>query len=279
MNRLKAFLMMTLGTVLIAAEVYFFEIPNRFAVGGVSGISIILSKFTPLSAETWIVILDVLLLVVGFIFLGKGCGFKTIYCTILYSGLMKLLEWLVPLEAPLTDQPVIELLSVMVLLSIGGALVFRADATTGGTDIIAMILKKYTPLHVGKALFVVDLAVVVSSFFIYGFTIGLFSLFGLLARALFTDTLIENMDSCKYFTIITTCPDEICDFILKNLERGVTIVKGEGAYTGEGKKILHTVVQRSESYKLQKSIREIDKNAFIIITTSSEIIGSGFRDL
>ena len=273
-----SFLMMTLGTLLIAVEVYFFEIPNNFAVGGVSGLSSLLSKFIPLSAESLIVILDVLLLIIGFIFLGKGCGVKTIYCTLLYSGLMKLFEWLIPLKQPLTDEPVIELLSVMVLLSIGGALVFRADATTGGTDIIAMILKKYTPLHVGKALFLVDFLIVFSSFFIYGFKIGLFSLFGLLARALFTDTLIDNMDSCKYFTIITSRPEEICNFVLKELDRGVTIVEGTGAYTGEGKKVLHTVVARTEAYRLQKAVREADKNAFIIITTSNEIIGSGFRD-
>ncbi|MBQ3934944.1 MAG: YitT family protein [Clostridia bacterium] len=279
MKKILPFLMMTLGTFLVAAEVYFFEIPNKFAAGGVSGISIILSRFIPLSAETWIVILNVILLIIGFIFLGKGCGFKTVYCTLLYAGLLKLFEWLIPISQPLTDEPVIELLSVMVLLSIGGALVFRADATTGGTDIIAMILKKYTPLHVGKALFLVDFLVVLSAFFVYGFKIGLFSLFGLLARALFTDTLIENMDSCKWFTIITSKPDEICDFILKNLDRGATIVKGTGAFTGEGKTILNTVVQRSESYKLQKAIKEIDKSAFIIITTSSEIIGSGFRDM
>ena len=278
LKKLGPYLMMTVGTILIAVEVYFFEIPNHFATGGVTGIGVLLEKITPLSSETWIVILNVLMLILGFVFLGKGCGFKTIYCSLLFAGLIKVFEWLIPLDQPLTDSPLLELFCVMVLVSFGGALVFRADATTGGTDIVAMIMKKYTALHVGKALFVVDSLVVVSSFFVYGLKIGLFSMFGLLARALFTDTLIENMDSCKYFTIITTSPEEVRDYILSNLERGATIVQGEGAYTGENKKILHTVVQRSESYKLQKAIKTIDPKAFIIITTSSEIIGFGFRD-
>ena len=280
MKKLMSVIMMSIGTILVAAEVHFFEVPNRFAIGGVSGIGILLSKmdFIPISAETWIVILNILLLIIGFIFLGKGCGIRTIYCSLLFAGVLKLLEWLLPVTEPLTDQPVLELLSVMVLTSIGSALVFREDSTTGGTDIIAMILKKYTPLHVGKALFLVDLAVVISAFFIYGIQIGLFSMFGLLARALFTDTLIENMDSCKYFTIITSKPEEIRMFVLDNLERGATIVRAEGAYTGEGKTILHTVVQRSQAYKLQKKIKEIDDQAFVIITTSSEIIGSGFKE-
>lgn len=277
-HKLVPYIMMTFGTALVAVEVYFFEIPNHFATGGVTGIGVLLEKITPLSSENWIVILNVILLIMGFIFLGKGCGFKTIYCSLLFAGLVKLFEWLIPLNQPLTDSPLLELFCVMVLISLGGALVFRADATTGGTDIVAMILKKYTALHVGKALFLVDALIVVSSFFVYGLKIGLFSMFGLLARALFTDTLIENMDSCKYFTIITTNPREVQDYILSNLERGATIVHGEGAYTGENKQILHTVVARSESYKLQKAIKTIDPNAFIIITTSSEIIGSGFRD-
>lgn len=278
MKKFQDYLLMTFGTILIALEVYFFEIPNNFAIGGVSGIGVVLEKFTPFSAETWIIALNIFLLILGFIFLGKGCGFRTIYCSLLYSGLLKLLEWTVPLEKPLTNLPLLELFLVMVLLSLGGALVFRSDATTGGTDIVALILKKYTPLDVGKALFIVDLAVVISAFFVYGIQIGLLSIFGLLVRSLFTDTLIESFDSCKYFTIITTKAGKIKEFILQDLSRGATIVQGEGAYTEEKKTILHVVVRRYEARRLQKAVKESDPDAFVIITTSSEIIGSGFRD-
>ncbi len=276
---LKNFLLMTAGTVLMTAGVYFFKIPNGFSTGGVSGIGTVLGRVTPISPATWISILNAALLILGFAVLGRGTGIKTVWCSLLFSGLTQLLEWLVPLRSPLTDQPFLELCYAMILTACGSALIFHAQASSGGTDIVALILKKHTSLNVGMALLCVDFLIAASSFFVFDIKTGLFSLAGLFAKAFLVDSVIENLDACKYFVIITTRADEISRFILTSLHHGATVEYGKGAFTNEDKIILHTVCRRSEAPLLQRAIRMIDPSAFIIITTSSEIIGRGFRGM
>ena len=278
MNKtVKDYGIMTAGTVLLTAGVYFFKIPNGFSTGGVSGIGTLLGRITPISPATWISILNIFLLLLGFAVLGKATGIKTVFCSLLFSGLTQLLEWILPLKAPLTDQPLLELCYAMTLTAIGSALIFHAEGSSGGTDIVALILKKFTSLNVGMALLCVDFLIALCAFPVFGVRTGLLSLAGLFAKAFLVDNVIENLDACKYFVIITTKPDEISRYILTSLKHGATVEYGQGAFTHEDKTILHTVCRRSEAVGLQRKVKEIDPSAFIIITTSSEIIGRGFR--
>ena len=271
------YLFIFFGTVLLTAGVYFFKIPNGFSTGGVSGIGTLLGKITPFTPATLISVINLSCLLLGFLVLGKETGIRTVYSSLLFSGLTQILEFTCPIENPLTDQPFLELAYAMLLTSIGSAIIFHCSASSGGTDIIALILKKYTSLNVGKALLCVDFLIAASSFFVFGMKVGLFSLLGLFSKAYIVDGVIENMNSCKYFLIITTHPDEISDFILKNLHHGATLVNATGAYTHDNKTALHTVCKRIEAIRLQKEVRRVDPSAFMIITTSSEIIGRGFR--
>lgn len=271
------YLFIFFGTVLLTAGVYFFKIPNGFSTGGVSGIGTLLGKITPFTPATLISVINLICLLLGFLVLGKETGIRTVYSSLLFSGLTQILELACPIEKPLTDQPFLELAYAMLLTSIGSAIIFHCSASSGGTDIIALILKKYTSLNVGKALLCVDFLIAASSFFVFGMKVGLFSLLGLFSKAYIVDGVVENMNSCKYFLIITTHPDEISDFILKNLHHGATLVNATGAYTHDNKTALHTVCKRIEAIRLQKEVRRVDPSAFMIITTSSEIIGRGFR--
>ena len=268
---------MTAGTVLLTAGVYFFKIPNGFATGGVSGIGTLLGRITPFAASTWISVLNVFLLIVGFVFLGKSTGIRTVYCSLLFSMLTSVCEFFIPMDKTFTDQPFMELVYAMLLTSSGSAVIFHRGGSSGGTDIVALILKKYTSLDVGKALLCVDSLIAASSFLVFGAEIGFFSMLGLFAKAFLVDGVIENIDSCKYFVIITTKPDEISEYILTSLHHGATVSRVTGAYTNEDKTMLHTVCRRAEAIRLQKKVRETDPSAFIIVTTSSEIIGRGFR--
>ncbi len=276
-NAATEYLFIFFGTVLLTAGVYFFKIPNGFSTGGVSGIGTLLGKITPFTPATLISVINLICLLLGFLVLGKETGIRTVYSSLLFSGLTQILELACPIEKPLTDQPFLELAYAMLLTSIGSAIIFHCSASSGGTDIIALILKKYTSLNVGKALLCVDFLIAASSFFVFGMKVGLFSLLGLFSKAYIVDGVIENMNSCKYFLIITTHPDEISDFILKNLHHGATLVNATGAYTHDNKTALHTVCKRIEAIRLQKEVRRVDPSAFMIITTSSEIIGRGFR--
>ena len=277
MKKLKNFLLMTVVCVLLAVGVYFFKIPNGFATGGVTGIGTILAKLTPISAGVWIWALNIGLLLLGFIFLGKGNGIKTVYCSMFYSAITYVLELVVPLSEPLSNQPLLELVYAMLLTSIGAAFIFNADASSGGTDITALILKKYTSVDVGKALLAVDFIVAASSFFVFNIQTGLFSLLGLFAKAFIVDAVIDNLNTCKYFVVITEKREEISTFIMETLGHGVTVSSVVGEYTKQEKAMIHTVCKRVEAVKLRTKIKELDPKAFVIITTSSEIIGRGFR--
>ena len=275
----KQFLIMTLGTVLLTAGVYFFKIPNGFSTGGVSGIGTIFGKITPLSPAKWISIINFALLIVGFLVLGKETGAKTVYCSMLFSALTWLLEIVCPISAPLTDDTFLELVYAMLFTSIGAAMIFNSNASSGGTDIIALILKKFTKIDVGKALLAVDFLVAASSFFVFGIKIGLFSMLGLFMKAFLVDSVIESLNTCKYFIVITTHGEEIAQYIIKEIHHGATITDAVGGYTHENRQMVHTVCKRIEAIKLRSKVLSIDPQAFVIVSTSSDIIGRGFRSV
>ena len=279
MNSKKRFLMMNAGLILLSLGVYFFKIPNGFVTGGVTGIGTILAPFTPISAGMWIWILNIALLVVGFMFLGKKTGAKTIYCSMAYSLLTVVLEKLCPISAPLTNEPLLELVYAMLLTSIGSALIFNSGASSGGTDIVALILKKYTNVNVGSALLITDFIVAASSFFVFGVVSGLFSMLGLFAKAFLVDSVIESLNTFKYFIVITSKRDEISHYVMDALHHGVSVNTVVGEYTKKERTMIHTVCRRMEAIRLRNKIKEIDPDSFIIITTSSEIIGRGFRSV
>ena len=276
LKKIRDFLLMNIGVVLLSIGIYFFIIPNGFATGGVTGIATILGKITALSAGTWLWILNVVLLLVGFIFLGKATGIKTVYCSLAISLLVNVFEKVIPLDSPLSDEPFLELVYAMLIMSVGSVVVFKVKASSGGTEIVALILKKYFKMDVGRALTYADLVVALGAFFVFDMTTGLFSLFGLFIRAFIVDSVIESVNSCKYFIVITTKGDEIKNYVMKDINRGVTTHKVIGEYTGEDKTMLHTVCRRSEAIRLREKVKEIDPSAFTIITKSSEIIGRGF---
>lgn len=271
------FAIMTAGVVIMTLGVYFFKIPNGFSTGGVSGVGVLLGKITSISPATFISVINVFLLLVGFIFLGKETGTRTVYCSLMFSLLTLVFEHFIPLEMTLSDQPFLELVYAILLTGVGSAMMFNVDATSGGTDIIALIMKKYTRLDVGKALLCSDSIIAISAFFVFDMKTGLYSVLGLFAKAFLVDEMIDKFNSCKYFIIITSRPEKMVDYIMENLHHGATVGEALGQYTGEKKFMVHTVCKRMESIKLRRYVKSVDPGSFVIITTSSEIIGRGFR--
>ena len=279
-KEIRDYFFIIVGTVMLTFGVYFFKIPNGFATGGVSGIGTILGKITPnVSPGSWIMIINVVLLLLGFAFLGKQNGIRTVFCSLLFSFLTYALEFVMPLSKPLTDQPLLELVYAMLLTAFGSAIIFNTGASSGGTDIAALILRKYTSWDVGKALLVIDFFVAASTFVVFNVKAGLFSMAGLFAKAFLVDSIIDNIQSCKYFVVITDKSEEINAYITKELKHSSTITEAMGGYSGEGKVMIHTVCKRIEAIRLRRHIKEIDPHSFVIITTTSEIIGRGFRSV
>ncbi len=277
------------GILLIAVGIHFFKAPNNFATGGVSGISIILTKYVtksvPFITQPVInLIINAILIIIGFIFLGKGCTFKTAYCSIMYTVEMYAMQWIlqalgIELNAQntLTSHKFLEFVYAMLLTGIGSAILFNCNASSGGTDIIALIIKKYAKINIGKALFVTDLLIASSTFIIFDTATGLFSVLGLFFKAFLVDSVIESIGKSKLVTIITANEELIAPFIIEGMHRSFTSYKAKGGYSGEEKTIMITVCNRKEAYRLKAKIRQTDPAAFVILTDTNEILGKGFR--
>ena len=296
--------LLVFGIIMMSCSVYFFQTPNDLTLGGIAGVAIIINSFLPeavsaiLTQGVIMAIINVLLLIIGLIILGKECTVRTIFCSLAYTGIIWLLEIICPLDKPLSaeyiydaagnieyingvamhteGEPLLELVYAILLFGVGGALIFNCGASSGGTDIIALILKKYTSLNVGFALMLIDMVVVLVSFYTFTVSSALFSLLGLFTKSFLLDSVIENIGKTKYITIITRNVDIISDYILKVINHGYTMYDAEGGYTGEKKKILITICKRGEALKLKMKLHEVDPTAFVIITDANEILGKGF---
>ena len=271
------YVVLTCATLIMAAGIYLFRFPNHFSFGGVTGFAVILSALFPISASGVTTVMNVGLLILGLVILGRSFGIKTIYVTMLLSGMLSLAEHFFPMTEPLTDEPMLELIFAVVVPAIASAVFFNMNASSGGTDIIAMIMTKYTKMNITTTLMLADVAVAISAFFIFDAETGLYSVCGLLAKSLVIDSVIENINLCKVFTIVCNDPEPISEFILHQLKRGVTTYKAIGGYKKEEKTVIITIMSRSQAIELRNFIRINEPSAFIAISNSSEIIGNGFH--
>lgn len=278
-HKIKEYLLITAGVLLVVIGVYFFKFPNNFSIGGVTGIAILLSRFfgSSISSGTLVLIINIVLLIIGYIFLGRSFGNRTAYGSILMSVSLRFLEYLFPMEGPMTTEPILELAFAVILPAVGAAILFNIGSSTGGTDIIAMLLRKYTSIDIGRALLMTDFLLTVAALFVFDVQTGLLSILGLLLKTTLVDIVIESLNLNKYFTIICDNPDPICDFILHSIHRSATVIDAQGAFTHSGKKIVLAVMNRTQAVNLRKFIKQVDPEAFLLITNTSEIIGKGFR--
>ena len=278
LDTLKDYFLLTIGTLLIALGVYFFKFPNNFSTGGVSGISIILGRYvSAITPGAFVFIINQALLVVGFLVFGRSFGVRTAYSSLVLSFATWGLEYLCPMLQPMTDEPLLELVFAVALPAVGSAILFNIQASSGGTDIVAMILRKYTNLNIGNALLFVDFSITLAACAAFGMETGLFSMLGLMLKSVIVDMVLENIKVHKCFQIITSKPEAIVEFITSELHRGATEMHGEGAFTHEDKTVILTVVTRAQAIRLRQFARQVDAHCFILITNSTEIIGKGFR--
>mgnify|MGYP004722693093 CR=1 FL=1 len=304
-DNLIFFLILNLGLIFTAVGISIFKTPNHFAFGGTSGLSIILSTLFPqwnVGVFMWIV--NAVLVVLGFFFLGIHSMGWTIYSSFALSFFVSACEFIYPLQAPLThdvflelcfdvsiceviwplsspltNDVFLELCFAVILPAVGAAMVFNVGASTGGTDIVAMILHKYTSLEIGRALLVSDLGIVLVAAYLYGAQTGLYCILGMILKCTVVDSAIESLNLRKVCTVICKYPDEVEAFIINDLHRSATEQKAFGIYTKTEQKVLMTVLTRSETNRLRIYLRHLDPHAFITIVNSSEIIGKGFRSI
>ncbi len=274
------FILINVGLLLVGIGICFFKIPNNFATGGVSGLAIIASSFfKDIDVGPMMLIINIVLLIVGFIFLGPDFGSKTMYSSFALSGIVWAIQKIYPLKHSLTDDMMLELIFSIIFPAIGSAIVFNLNASTGGTDIVAKILSKHTNLNIGKTLLLTDFLIAAGAGAVFGIKIGMYSILGLSLKAFVIDLVMEGFNVSKQFVIISTKSDEIKEYIVTQLHRGATIYKAEGAFSHKTEDVISTVLSRRQAIKLRAYIRSIDDSAFITISNTSETIGKGFRSI
>lgn len=280
MEKIKDFLLLNLGALLDASGFYFFLAPNHIAAGGISGLALVINQFLPsLPLGGIILFLSITLLILGFIAIGPIYGFKTVYCSILIPVIIWLLEKICPLTSPLLDDLLIQLFFGVLISSIGLAILFNQNASSGGTDIIARIIYQFYHLDIGKGLLLVDFLITLAATWVFGLAKGLYALLGVILYGFIIDYVVEGITISKQVIIITPRSREVKNFITEELKRGATIYRAEGAFTGEEKEVIMTILKRQEFVKLRDFIKKTDPNAFITVQNIHEVLGEGFKPL
>ncbi|KAJ53212.1 uncharacterized membrane-anchored protein YitT (DUF2179 family) [Clostridium tetanomorphum] len=280
MKKFKEYFFITLGALMVALATKFFLAPNKIAAGGVIGIAIILNNFLPfLSIGFLSLIMNIVLFIIAFIFIGSKFGGKTIYASMSLSIMIWFLDRAVTLNAPLTYDLFLASIFGIIISGIGMGIVFNQNASTGGTDILAKIGSKFIDVPIGKSLLAVDFIITLFSAISFGIEIGMYSLLSVLLNGFVIDMVIEGLNICKQIMVISEKNDVISKFIIEELERGCTILKGIGGYTGKNTYVLYTVLSRREFIKLKEYIKEIDNKAFITVGDVHEVLGEGFKDM
>lgn len=278
-DKIKEYILIITGVFLVAISLEYFFIPNNIAAGGLSGLAIVINHYIPsISTGPLVFIMDLFLFVIGFILLGSNFGIKTMVSSFSLAGMMTLIEKTIEPRAITTDLMLATIFGTFIS-AIGMALVFNANSSTGGTDTIAKILNKYFHLDIGKSLLAVDFIVTLLGALTFGINIGLYGMLAVIINGIAIDKVIEGFNSCKEVTIISSKNQEISNFIMNELGRGCTFIKGVGAFTGEDTFLLYSVLGRNEFIKLKQYISKIDKNAFITVGEVHEVLGEGFREL
>lgn len=274
---LKKILILIVATLLLAVATNYFYVPYDLASGGVSGLAIILNKVVPgFSVGIYLMIGNIVLFIIGFIFLGKTFGFFTLFGTFAYSLWVMILETFAPISKPVTDSAVISMVIGALLSGIGVGLVFLQNASTGGTDIVAMLLKKYLGISLSKGMFLIDGLVVVFSAMAFSINKSLYAVLAIILQSLVIDEAITGSDRRIAMNIISKHIDEINRYILHDVVRGTTFYSAKGGYSGRDHFVLTAIVTRSQYLKIKNYVETLDPNAFIYTYTASEVTGEGF---
>lgn len=269
---MKEFIVITFATLIVSAAVFFFLIPSQVSVGSISGLAMILGNIIPLHISIITFILNGLLLIIGFLLIGKEFGAKTVYTSLLLPLFLRIFEIWFPDFSSINGDPFLDMVCYIFVVSIGLAILFRENASSGGLDIMAKLLNKYFRMDMGKAMALPGMCVALSSILFYDKKLVVLSLLGTYLNGLVLDHFIFGLNLKKRVCIISEKEAEIRSFILNRLHSGATIYEGRGAYDGQPKTEIITIVDKNEYALLMSYLLKTDPSAFVTVYTVSEVI-------
>ena len=273
----KEFFIITLGALGVAAAVFFFMLPSNVAVGSISALSMVLNKVMVLNGGFVIpmsiinLAINVLLLIIGFLLIGPEFGIKTVYTSIMIPVFVGVFEFALPKFESLTKDPFLDVLCYILLVGISMAILFSRNASSGGLDIVAKIMNKFLRIDLGKAGAISGVAVALTSALCYDTKIVVLSVLGTYFGGIIVDYFIFGLNIKRRVCIISPKLDEIVDYIINGLHSGATLYDGIGAYKGEARREVVTIVDKNEYRKLMEFVRKTDPKAFVTVYSVNEI--------
>ena len=269
---IREIIIMTGATLIIAAAVFFFLVPSHAAVSSISGFAIVLSNLVPLSVSAITMILNVVLLIVGFLLCGHEFGFKTVYTSILLPVFLGLFELLLPDNGSLTGDATLDVACYIFVVSIGLSILFNRNASSGGLDIVAKIMNRYLHMDLGRAMSLSGMLVALSSALVYDKKTVVLSVLGTYLNGMVLDHFIFGQNRKRRVCIISRDKEEqIRDWIVHTLKSGATIYQAQGAYDGTVRNEIITIVDKNEYQKLMQYITREDPDAFITVYNVSDM--------
>ena len=270
-KELKEFAIITVGTAIVAAAVFFFMLPSHVSVGSGAALAMVLSNFIPLSVSTITLMMNVGLLIIGFLLVGPEFGIKTVYCSVLMPLIMGLFEILFPNFQSITADPLLDVICYILVVGVGLAILFPRNASSGGLDIVAKIMNKYLHVDMGKAMSVSGMAVALSSALCYDSKIVVLSLLGTYFGGMIVDHFIFDNNIKRRVCVISEHLDEIVAFTLHDLHSGATLNEIIGAYDHSKRLEMITIVDKQEYKRLMEFVRKVDPKAFVTVYSVSDM--------
>ena len=270
-KELKEFAIITVGTAIVAAAVFFFMLPSHVSVGSGAALAMVLSNFIPLSVSTITLIMNVGLLIIGFLLVGPEFGIKTVYCSVLMPLIMGLFEILFPDFQSITQDPLLDVICYILVVGVGLAILFPRNASSGGLDIVAKIMNKYLKMDMGRAMSLSGMAVALSSALCYDSKIVVLSLLGTYFGGIIVDHFIFDNNIKRRVCVISEHLDEIVSFTLHDLHSGATLNEIIGAYDHSKRLEMITIVDKQEYKRLMEFVRKVDPKAFVTVYSVSDM--------
>ena len=268
---LREFFNITIGTIVVAAAVYFFMYPSHVTVGSAAGLALVISEFVPIPVSMITMIMNVGLLIIGFLLIGPEFGAKTVYCAVLLPACIGVFEWIFPDFQSITGDPLIDVVCYILLVGVGLSQLFTANASSGGLDIVAKLMNKFLGMELGKAMAASGILVALSSAFCYDKKTVVLSVLGTYFGGLVLDHFIFGLDIKRKVCILSPRYDEITQFILHELHSGASHYDLYGAYDGRVRREIVTIVDKQEYRKLMEYVHKTDPKAFVTVYSVNEV--------
>ena len=270
-RNIREFFKITIGTVIVACAVFFFMMPSHVTVGSAAGLALVISEFVPLSVSAITMIMNVGLLIIGFLLIGPEFGAKTVYCAVLLPAVIGVLEWIFPDFQSMTGDPLIDVICYIVVVGVGLSQLFTVNASSGGLDIVAKLMNKFFHIELGKAMSMSGILVALSSALCYDKKTVVLSVLGTYFGGIVLDHFIFGIDIKRKVCILSPKYEEITDFILHELHSGASHYDLYGAYDGSVRREIVTIVDKQEYRRLMDYVRRIDPKAFVTVYSVNEI--------